>query len=216
MTPLRRTLPALLVLVIVHLPGPARTGELAPEALASVRGAYDRCVEGLEALQAERNPFCLALIRMDPSMCLRAPAAAQPICRVLAGARRWIGILLRPFALMPRRGDRLDRRCPATLPPGTVVDDTVCRRLLLSHVILPGSNGAAEVLVKMVNPFDEAARCDLRLSAVHRGYDPEERLFAVDFPPRSPLDRRIPIRYDAGTQVEVQTTCGWGPRVEGP
>ncbi|MFH1530403.1 MAG: hypothetical protein ABIK09_06670 [Pseudomonadota bacterium] len=209
MDPLSRILPGLLVLA--QLAAPVRAGEVAPEALAAARGSHRRCVEQLEAMQAERNPFCVALVRRDPSMCSRVPPAGQPACRFLADVRRWMGILLRPCHMIPQVGDPLDRRCPATLPPGIVVDDAPCRRLLLSHMILPGRAGRADVLVKMVNPFDEVARCHLRLSAIHQDHDPEERSLQVVLLPRSPLDRRIPIRYDAGTQSEVEVTCGWGP-----
>jgi hypothetical protein len=204
-----RSLVAYLVLISLH--GPAHAAELEPAALAAARGAHRRCVEGLEALEAVRNPFCVALARRDPSMCPRVPVAAQPTCRILTGVRRWMGILLRPRLLLPRPADALEVRCPAALPPGVVVDDGPCRRLLLSHVILPADGGRAEVLVKMVNPFDEAARCDLRLGATHHSHDAQERVVVAVVPPRSPLDRRIPIRYDAGTQVDVEVTCGWGP-----
>jgi len=214
MGPVSRILPVFLALV--HLAGPVWAGDLAPEALATARGSHRRCVEQLEALQAERNPFCVALFRRDPSMCSRVPVAGQPACRVLTGVRRWVGILLRPCRMIPLVGDRLERRCPATLPPGILVDDAPCRRLLLSHVILPQKSGRADVLVKMVNPFDEVARCDLQLSASHNDHDAEARSLEVEFPPRSPLDRRIPIRYDAGTQVDVHTTCAWDLRIGGP
>ncbi len=199
------------LLVLLSLVGSANAAELEPSALAAARGAHRRCVERLEALEAVRNPFCVALVRRDPSMCPRVPDAAQPACRVLTGVRRWMGILLRPHRLLPRLDDPLERRCPAALPPGLVVDDGPCRRLLLSHVILPAAAGRAEVLVKMVNPFDAVARCDLRVAATHHGHDPQERTVGATVSPRSPLDRRIPIRYDAGTQVEVEVTCGWGP-----
>lgn len=209
-----RSLPV--VLVLVHLLGPARAAELEPAALSAARGAYRRCVERIVALQAVRNPLCVALVRRDPSMCPRVPSAARPACRVLAGTRRWLGILLRPLHVISRPGDPLDRRCPAALPPGTVVDDAPCRRLLLSHVILPGRAGHAEILVKMVNPFDEAARCAVRWAATHHAYGAQGSTRTEAIPPRSPLDRRIPIRYDAGTRVEVDVTCGWGPRDEAP
>ncbi len=203
----------LLAVLLVLLPfvGPGHAAELDPSALDAARGAHRRCVERLEALEAVRNPLCVALARRDPTMCLRVPPAVQPACRVLAGIRRWRGILLRPLGLLPRPIDTLEQRCPAALPPGVVVDDGPCRRLLLSHVILPAEGGRAEVLVKMVNPFDEVARCDLRVAATHHGHDPQERAVPASVPPRSPLDRRIPIRYDVGTQVEVEMTCEWGP-----
>jgi hypothetical protein len=204
-----RSLVALLALVSTL--GPARGAELDPAALTAARGPHRQCVERLVALQAVRNPLCVALIRRDPSMCLRVPVAAQPACRVLAGARRWMGILLRPLQMISRPGDPLDRRCPAALPPGTHVDEAPCRRLLLFHVILPGREGRADVLIKSVNPFDEAARCEVRLAATHHGYAAEARVLSEEIPPRSPLDRHIPIRYDAGTQVEVNVTCTWGP-----
>lgn len=199
----------LVLLVLGSLTGPARAGELDPEALGTARRGYTLCVERLGALQAVRNPLCVALVRADPSMCTRVQETVRPICRVLARSRRWLGILLRPFQRIPRGGDPLIRRCPATLPPGAVLDDASCRRVLLSHILLPNGGEGATVLVKMVNPFDEVARCDLRLRATHGAHDPEEHAAVLVLPPRSPLDRRIPIRYDADTRVEVEVSCSW-------
>lgn len=198
-------------MLVVVTSGAAPGGELDPEALESSRFVYRGCVDRLQALQAERNPLCVALVLVDPSMCGRVPSDIRPVCRILTEVRWWMEFLLLPFDWIPKASADLARRCPATLTPGILVDDTSCRRLLLTHLILPQKGGGAEVLVKMVNPFDELARCELRLAVRHHSSEPEDRALSLTLRPRSPLDRRIPIRYDAGTQVEVEVICSWDP-----
>ena len=201
----------LTVLLAVATSGAASGGELDPEALDSSRLVYRDCVDRLQALQAERNPFCVALVLVDPSMCARVPGDIRPVCRILTEVRWWMDFLLLPVARIPGSSADPAGRCPAILPPGIQVDDTPCRRMLITHLLLPRRGGRAEVLVKIVNPFEESARCELQVGVRHHAYEPEERVLSLVLPPRSPLDRRIPIRYDAGTQVEVEVICSWEP-----
>ncbi|MBM4372732.1 MAG: hypothetical protein FJ098_13835 [Deltaproteobacteria bacterium] len=211
--------------LLAFLPWPSGSAaeELDPAALRRARGPYEACLRRLEAAAAVRDPLCVALVRADPSLCRRVEPGARIPCRLLAGLRGWARRVIPVPSWTSRHGDSLERRCPSRLPPGHVLDDAQCLRPLVSHVLLPGGaespgspgGGRAggerrDLLVKLVNPFDRAARCRIVASLEYRD-GPENRVEELRLQARSLLDRRLPIRYDSDTRVAVAVACTWDP-----
>jgi hypothetical protein len=178
-----------------------------PGTIETLRRVTGECIAQQRSQLGVRGPLCLAIAGGDPSQCIRVKPMLRPVCEVLS---YWRSLIVWLARLRSFGAEDPLIVCPVEMPPGVEVNEAACRTIPLSQMILPGNGGRADLAIKALNPYEESALCKVTIKATWSGGE-RSQMLELALPARAALDRRVGIRYDAMTTVDMQMECSWPP-----